>query len=211
MKNAIILLLLLSSAFACIGNANEVYISFPSVDYSVLSSNPSCNVADNQAICRFDKGTAIVATESSVSLQVPLNADGTPSFELSDWTGTMNSALQFLSSAGALDLTQEDISTIGSVTLYAGGVYGFFEHATEGRSLDQVFAASNELCTDTPVYVSDLPAPPAPELYPSPSTPTPAPQALSLDPMLIVLVLAVIVVAAWALKFQGKKPKRKKK
>ncbi len=201
----------MASAFACIGNQNEVYITFPSVDYNALSYNEMCVVESEKALCRFDQNTAIVATASAVSLQIPLNADGTPSFELSDWTGTTVGALKFLSDAGALDLTQEDLTTIGEVPLYAGGVYGFFEHAGEGRSLDQVFAASNELCTDTPVYVSDVPEVHPTPLPPSPSAPSPTPQAQGppLDIILVVAGLAALVIVGWFVT-KGNKPKKKK-
>ena len=209
MRKALLLLLLLASAFACIGNQNEVYITFPSVDYNALSYSGMCVVESERAVCRFDQGTAIVATASAVSVQIPLNADGTPSFELSDWTTTTVGALKFLSDNGALDLAQEDLTTIGEVQLSAGGVYGFFEHAGQGKSLETVFAASNELCTDNPVYVSDVPEAHPTPVPPSPSSGTTTPPALSLDPVLIIVALAALVIVGWFVT-KGNKPKKKK-
>jgi predicted transcriptional regulator len=143
MKFSWLLLLLLPGALACIGNPYGVSLDlYETVDYEqardFCGMHSQCRENGEYILYVSPHGIAVTVSPNSVDAQIPLDEQGKPVKNFSDWQAVYEEELTQLKNNGVLNLTSQDVQNIldsgllhsGAILAYSPGVGGISQART---------------------------------------------------------------------------------
>ena len=173
-RQAIVMVLLFAGAFGCIGNPNGVSISFPdeitnmSNAYNYCRSTPSCISKKDSILYATGEGLAVTLYDGKMNIEIPINEQGEPAFNFTNWTDAIRREMQVLANYKVLNLTEQDIDKIvnsgylqaGAMMLYSkeGDIYvtNSIAYADNGQISKGASQEKQTYCSGPVVSMNDL-------------------------------------------------------
>lgn len=175
-RDCVLMLLLTTGAFACIGNPNGVSLSFPSNTINMEKAYEFCETTtclerESSILYLTVEGLAVSIYENKLNIEIPITEEGQPVLNFTNWKSVVGRELTKLSEYGILNLTRYDIDKIINSKYVKPGAILIYEKkvgTVDEKSADIVNASNAEVqiakgtrgsnyCSGPPILVNELP------------------------------------------------------